>query len=176
MNLTYPLHKPSDHRFATNLSRWAVGACALFTSLLPDIVVAAPDTLFVTWDRDPSRTATLQWLAPGLPLPLDQDPEAADAPLPPALAAPLPGGMQANGDLGDWPTQVYRSSLCSTREGVVPAPADCSLELRLGWMADLLAISVSIQDDHLVPSPAANQPWQGDGLEIFLRRADGSHR
>ncbi len=150
-----------------------VAACAAISLLLAGAARAAtPDTLFVTWDHDPARSATIQWLAHGTPLaPMPGTGTATARPVTeiPRLEAPI----VADGDLSDWPANAFQADLLATLDGQVPPASDLHAKLRLGWTPEALAIAVTIRDDHLIPGDEA--PWDGDSVELFVGPAAGGH-
>jgi hypothetical protein len=133
---------------------------------------ATPDTLFVTWDHDPARSATIQWLAPGTPLPAMPGTDT-DSARPITQVPRLGAAIVADGDLSDWPDHAFHVALLATPDGEVPAARDLHAEMRLGWTDTALALAFSFADDHLVPGREA--PWDGDSLELFVGAPGGGH-
>lgn len=79
--------------------------------------------------------------------------------------------FNADGDPSEWkniePTRLYSNAL-----GEYPDPGDLTAFLRTAWDDDGILICAEINDDHILPDPAA--PWNGDALEVFLSPYRGS--
>lgn len=143
--------------------------------LLPSLVSATPDTLFLTWDKDPAHTMIVQWIAPGAPLDLAADAEPLDDPA--ALLRDLPaiGTIVADGDLADWPAHARRVRLFPVPDTAGASATDFAAEMRLGWTGNDLAVAFIVLDDHFMAPSRRSAPLTGDSIELFVGLADGTY-
>ncbi len=147
----------------------------LLALALPALLHATPDTLFLTWDKDPARTMTIQWIAPGAELPLVSGAESTADPGAHVREIPRLDAIKADGDLADWPAQARRVTLFPVPDATGASAEDFSAELRLGWTPDALAVALTVRDDHFVPPTRRNSPLTGDSVELFVGPAEGAH-
>ncbi len=138
-------------------------------------VGATPDTLFLTWERDPTSTVAIQWIAPGAELPTPEGAVTAPSPRDEVVLPKLASSLEIDGDLGDWPEHAHRVKLFANPGGGVAAPKDFSAELLLGWTDQGLAVAAVVSDDVTVGTPNPNNPWSGDSMEIFVGPPGGGH-
>ncbi len=101
-------------------------------------------------------------LAEELPLP---------RPAPPEYRAPyVPGGIQVDGLLGDWPSSAALTlSPASHKEfGDFDGPGDLEAKVRFAWDKEYLYFVVKVADDDVVAKRTGKNIGRDDFFEIYL--------
>ena len=89
---------------------------------------------------------------------------------PQAKAVYIPGGMEIDGMMKDWPggAEVLTLDKNTAEFGDFRKKNDALAKIRFAWDEDNLYFVVEMQDDSLVAKQAGNLIWRDDSFEIFL--------
>ncbi|GAB4196539.1 MAG: hypothetical protein Kow00105_10670 [Phycisphaeraceae bacterium] len=131
--------------------------------------VIGPDTLFLTWFDDPTRSIVVQWLQRGDLVPLAEG--ASD--VLPAVEVPRLEGVDIDGDLNDWDGNGGEIGFLADR-GRTYDPQDIDAEAWLGWDGQSLLVAVRVRDDRPVEALKSSELWSADSVELFFSTGVGS--
>ncbi|MEX0886011.1 MAG: sugar-binding protein [Phycisphaeraceae bacterium] len=135
------------------------------------MAAAEPWGFFLTWQRDPSTTMTVQWLEPGVPVPLVDGQQDA----PRAFELPHVGEVAIDGDAAAWWTRGLEIALLGDENQQHPPHNALSAQGRVGWNDEGLLIAVRVRDDNAIEYPEISQLWAGDSVEMFVSDGVGSN-
>ncbi len=132
--------------------------------------VEGPDTLFLTWFKDPTTSMVVQYLEEGDPIPLVEG--ASDEV--PAFDVPRVSGIEIDGRAGDWGGRGFDPGMMRDERGMVFATDDASAKARIGWDERGLLLMIRVKDDSALESDDIESLWAGDSIECFIGKAVGS--
>lgn len=99
----------------------------------------------------------------------EEEPAAANRRPGPAIeAAYLSQPPSVDGDLSDFPANVYLLNTAVAGGGFSSGDKDISAQARFGWDATFLYIGVRVFDNKFVQTASGPQLWRGDSLELLL--------
>ena len=127
---------------------------------------------FLTWQRDPTTTMTVQWIdsAPLKPLSAGQSEQV------PPRQVPHVGRIDP-GASPDWIERGLKLAfLAEPDTHTRPASDDLNATAHLGWNEDGLLVHVEVTDDVFLEAENIGSLWQGDGIELFVSTAVGSRQ
>lgn len=75
-----------------------------------------------------------------------------------------------DGNLGEWPVEIYPVDHVVYGGDDHSGSADLSANARLGWDEDYLYVGVRVKDDHYVQNASGENIFKGDSVEILLDR------
>jgi len=127
-----------------------------------------PEGLFLTWQRDPTTTMTIQWFEPGSPLP---NPSGANSVMD---SHNLP--LMENSRKGDLSTQLdvdgFAVDFLAGAEHERYDPGEFSAVARLGWHTAGLLFHFRVQQaDHLESGNPARL-WNGASVEVIVSKKE----
>lgn len=75
-----------------------------------------------------------------------------------------------DGNLGEWPVEIYSVDHVVYGGGDYAGSADLSANARIGWDEEYLYVGVRVKDDHYVQNASGENIFKGDSVEILLDR------
>ncbi len=137
----------------------------------PAALSAEPWGFFLTWQRDPTTTMTVQWLDTGTALPVVD--EQALEPTP--FHVPHVGAIDIDAPIDQWWAQGLEVAFLGNEDNVHPEPDELSADGRVGWNDDGLVIALRVRDDTTIEYPEITQLYAGDSVEVFVSDGVGSN-
>jgi len=115
-----------------------------------------PQGLFLTWQRDPATTMTVQWLEPGVLLPV-KGKETGEPFLLPRLGDKLEPALAGKGFAVEF--------LASARQQRFD---DFSGTARMGWSEKGLLMAFTVREREFAAPKERSKPWTGSSIELVL--------
>lgn len=131
-----------------------------------------PHGLFLTWQRDPATTMTIQWMREGTLLPLEEGYDSVKS------VYPIPA-LEGKGEaLMDnlWKQGFAVDFLVNTDFQCYPED-QFSAVARIGWSEEALQILVRVRQDRFQESDNPLRLWEDSSIEVILIDGDtADHR
>lgn len=131
---------------------------------------AAPETLFLSWQDDPTTTMTVQWLEMGERLPVVSGGTLES----PAHAVAYLPEVSIDGNAADWGDGALHVDFLPDADGALPDPDTFDASARLGWNEAGLLVLVEVRTDHCEESDDVGALFAGDSVELFVSTGVGS--
>ncbi|MCC5806993.1 MAG: metallophosphoesterase [Opitutales bacterium] len=146
-------------------------ALAAFVVLPLQSAADDPWGFFLTWQRDPATTMTVQWLQASDPVPFADGAESGAF----SFDVPNVGYVSIDGHIDEWWERGLEVALLGDENNVRPAENELSAEARVGWNEDGLLVALRVRDDTTIEYPQASRLWAGDSVELFVADELGSN-